>query len=167
MYVGNYDFWYESSQLVQQLIRNKNKRNAEKIAELQAVYPAFLRQQSQEQTGHRPPPSAGQADAWRRCPAPSRRYPFVGFTPGAGDRQGRALCRRTSRKTVDGVQLLDKVSFIVEPRMTRSPSSARTRSRRRPCSRSSWASWSRMRARSSGASPRQPELLPQGQHRVF
>lgn len=35
MYVGNYDFWYESSQLVQQLIRNQNKRNEEKIKELQ------------------------------------------------------------------------------------------------------------------------------------
>ena len=37
MYVGNYDFWYESSQLVQALIRNKNKRNEEKIAELQKI----------------------------------------------------------------------------------------------------------------------------------
>ena len=36
MYVGNYDFWYESSQLMQNLIRSKNKRNEEKIAELQA-----------------------------------------------------------------------------------------------------------------------------------
>ncbi len=41
MYVGNYDFWYESSQLVQQLIRNKNKRNEEKIAELQTFISRF------------------------------------------------------------------------------------------------------------------------------
>ena len=41
MYVGNYDFWYESSQLIQQLIRNKNKRNEEKIAELQTFIARF------------------------------------------------------------------------------------------------------------------------------
>ena len=41
MYVGNYDFWYESSQLVQQLIRNQNKRNEEKIKELQEFVARF------------------------------------------------------------------------------------------------------------------------------
>ena len=41
MYVGNYDFWYESSQLIQQLIRNKNKRAEEKIAELQTFIARF------------------------------------------------------------------------------------------------------------------------------
>ena len=41
MYVGNYDFWYESSQLVQQLIKNQNKRNEEKIKELQDFISRF------------------------------------------------------------------------------------------------------------------------------
>ena len=41
MYVGNYDFWYESSQLIQSLIKNKNKRNAEKIEELQTFIARF------------------------------------------------------------------------------------------------------------------------------
>ena len=41
LYVGNYDFWYESSQLIQSLIKNKNKRNAEKIEELQTFIARF------------------------------------------------------------------------------------------------------------------------------
>ena len=82
MYVGNYDFWYESSQLVQaMLISNQNKRNEEKIKELQLIH----RRAS-------PPtsPRAKQATARRKLldkltveemPASSRRYPFVGFQP--------------------------------------------------------------------------------------
>ena len=41
MYVGNYDFWYESSQMVQAMIRNKNKKNQEKIEELQLFIQRF------------------------------------------------------------------------------------------------------------------------------
>ena len=78
MYVGNYDFWYESSQLVQQLIRNKNKRNEEKIAELQTFISRFAANKAKSK----------QATSRRRLldklsveemPASSRRYPFVGF----------------------------------------------------------------------------------------
>jgi ATPase subunit of ABC transporter with duplicated ATPase domains len=60
LYVGNYDFWYESSQLIQQLIRNKNKRNEEKIAELQTFVSRFAANKVQEQAGHLPPQTAGQ-----------------------------------------------------------------------------------------------------------
>ena len=79
MYVGNYDFWYESSQLVQALIRNKNKRNEEKIAELQAFVSRFAANKSKSK----------QATARRKLldklsveeiPCSTRRYPFVGFT---------------------------------------------------------------------------------------
>ena len=79
MYVGNYDFWYESSQLMQNLIRSKNKRNEEKIAELQAFISRFSANKAKSK----------QATARRRLldklsveemPASSRRYPFVGFT---------------------------------------------------------------------------------------
>ena len=41
MYVGNYEFWYESSQLIQKMIRDQNKKNAEKIKELQAFIQRF------------------------------------------------------------------------------------------------------------------------------
>ena len=111
MYVGNYDFWYESSQLVQQLMRNKNKRNEEKIAELQAFISRFSANKAKSK----------QATARRRLldklsieeiPMSSRRYPFVGFSP---EREvGKDILFVTDvSKTVDGVKLLNKVSFIM------------------------------------------------------
>ena len=111
MYVGNYDFWYESSQLVQQLIKNQNKRNEEKIKELQDFISRFSANKSKSK----------QATARRKLldkltveemPASSRRYPFVGFTP---DREvGKDILFVTDvSKTIDGVKVLDKVSFIV------------------------------------------------------
>ena len=110
-YVGNYDFWYESSQLIQQLIRNKNKRNEEKIAELQTFIARFAANKSKSK----------QATSRRRLldklsveemPASSRRYPFVGFERAR--EVGKDILFVTDvSKTVDGVKLLDKVSFIV------------------------------------------------------
>ena len=111
-YVGNYDFWYESSQLMQQLIRNKNKRNEEKIEELQAFISRFSANKAKSK----------QATARRRLldklsleemPASSRRYPFVGFTR---EREiGKDILFVTElSKTADGVKLLDKVSFTVQ-----------------------------------------------------
>ena len=111
MYVGNYDFWYESSQLVQNLIKQQNKRNEDKIRELQEFISRFSANKSKSK----------QATARRKLldkltveelPASSRRYPWVGFTP---DREvGKDILFVTDvSKTVDGVKLLDKVSFIV------------------------------------------------------
>lgn len=111
LYAGNYDFWYESSQLVQQLIKNQNKRNEEKIKELQDFISRFSANKSKSK----------QATARRKLldkltveemPASSRRYPFVGFTP---DREvGKDILFVTDvSKTIDGVKVLDKVSFIV------------------------------------------------------
>ena len=110
MYVGNYDFWYESSQLVQTLIRNKNKRNEEKIAELQAFISRFSANKSKSK----------QATARRKLldkisveeiPCSTRRYPFVGFTREREVGKDVLFVTEVS-KTVDGVKLLDKVSFI-------------------------------------------------------
>ena len=111
MYVGNYDFWYESSQLMQNLIRSKNKRNEEKIAELQAFISRFSANKSKSK----------QATARRKLldkltveemPASSRRYPFVGFKmdrePGK-----EILAVEGLTKTVDGRKVLDNVSFRV------------------------------------------------------
>ena len=69
MYVGNYDFWYESSQLVQQLIRNKNKRNEEKIAELQTFIARFAASSSLEETAVQPSRSGSAAKAAGQSPA--------------------------------------------------------------------------------------------------
>ena len=79
MYVGNYEFWYESSQLIQRMIKQQNKKNEEKIAELQAFISRFSANKSKSR----------QATSRRKLldkltveelPASSRRYPFIGFT---------------------------------------------------------------------------------------
>ncbi len=78
MYVGNYEFWYESSQLIQRMIKLTNKRNEEKIAELQSFIARFSANKSKSR----------QATSRRKLldkltieelPASSRRYPFIGF----------------------------------------------------------------------------------------
>ena len=78
MYVGNYEFWYESSQLIQRMIKMQNKRNEEKIAELQSFIQRFSANKSKSR----------QATSRRKLldkltveelPASSRRYPFIGF----------------------------------------------------------------------------------------
>ena len=112
MYVGNYDFWYESSQMVQAMLRNKNKKNQEKIEELQLFIQRFSANKSK----------AKQATARRKLldkltveemPASSRRYPWVGFKP---DREvGKDILFVSDvSKTIDGVKVLDHVSFSVE-----------------------------------------------------
>ena len=111
MYVGNYDFWYESSQMVQAMLRNKNKRNQEKIEELQLFIQRFSANKAK----------AKQATARRKLldkltveemPCSTRRYPFVGFQP---ERElGKdVLTVKDVSVTVDGVRLLDKVYFSV------------------------------------------------------
>ena len=112
MYVGNYEFWYESSQMMQRLIRDQNKKKEEKIKELQEFVSRFSANKSKSK----------QATARRKLldkltveemPASSRRYPWVGFSP---DREvGKDILFVTDiSKTIDGVKVLDKVSFIVE-----------------------------------------------------
>ena len=112
MYVGNYDFWYESSQLVQQLMRNQNKRNEEKIKELQDFIARFSanKSKSKQATARRKLPDKLTVE---EIPASSRRYPYVAFSP---DREvGKDILFVTDvSKTIDGVKVLDKVSFIVE-----------------------------------------------------
>ena len=79
MYVGNYEFWYESSQMVQRMMKDQNRKNEEKIKELQLFIQRFSANKSKSK----------QATARRKLldkltveemPASSRRYPFVGFT---------------------------------------------------------------------------------------
>ena len=111
MYVGNYEFWYESSQMMQRLIRDQNKKKEEKIKELQEFVSRFSANKSKSK----------QATARRKLldkltveemPASSRRYPFVGFKmdrePGKEIRAVEGLT-----KTVDGRKVLDNVSFRV------------------------------------------------------
>lgn len=111
MYVGNYEFWYRSSQMMQRLIRDQNKKKEEKIKELQEFVSRFSANKSKSK----------QATARRKLldkltveemPASSRRYPFVGFKmdrePGK-----EILAVEGLTKTVDGRKVLDNVSFRV------------------------------------------------------
>ena len=111
MYVGNYDFWYESSQLVQNLIKNQNKQNEEKIKELQEFISRFSanKSKSKQATARR---KLLEKITLEEMPASSRRYPWVAFSP---DREvGKDILFVTDvSKTIDGVKVLDKVSFIV------------------------------------------------------
>ncbi|MGN0732691.1 MAG: ABC-F family ATP-binding cassette domain-containing protein [Emergencia sp.] len=111
MYVGNYEFWYESSQLMQKLLTNQKKRTEEKIKELQTFIQRFSSNKSK----------AKQATSRRKLldkltieelPASSRRYPFVGFTM---DREaGKDILQVDNlSKTIDGVKVLDNITFRV------------------------------------------------------
>ncbi len=111
MYVGNYDFWYESSQLIQRLIKDQNKKKEEKIAELQAFIARFSANASKSK----------QATARKKMldkitvddmPSSSRRYPFVGFIPNR-EAGKDILFVDGLTKTVDGVKVLDNVNFTV------------------------------------------------------
>ena len=109
MYVGNYDFWYESSQLVQSLLKNKNKRNQEKIEELQAFIARFAanKSKSKQATSRR---KLLDKLSVEEIPCSTRRYPFVGFQPERELGKDILTVKNVS-KTVDGVKLLDDVYF--------------------------------------------------------
>ena len=111
MYVGNYEFWYESSQMMQRMIRQQNKKTEEKIKELKTFIERFSANKSKSR----------QATSRRKLldnltveqlPASSRRYPFIGFDM---DRElGKEVLQVNGiSKTVDGVKLLNNVSFTL------------------------------------------------------
>ena len=111
LYVGNYDFWYESSQLIQKLVRDQNKKAEQKIQELQTFIARFSanKSKSRQATSRR---KLLDKITVEELPASSRRYPWVGFKAEREPGKDRLFVTEVS-KTVDGVKLLDKVSFIV------------------------------------------------------
>ncbi len=111
MYVGNYEFWYESSQLMQRLIKQQNKKNEDKIRELQTFISRFSANKSKSR----------QATSRRKLldkltveemPASSRRYPFIGFDM---DREAGKDILSVSEltKSEDGHTLFKNLSFTV------------------------------------------------------
>ncbi|MGL4738197.1 MAG: ABC-F family ATP-binding cassette domain-containing protein [Cellulosilyticaceae bacterium] len=111
MYVGNYDFWYESSQMIQSLMKAQNKKQEEKIKELQSFITRFSanKSKSKQATSRR---KLLDKITLEEMPASTRRYPFVSFTQ---DREvgNEILFVDGVSKTVDGVKLLDNVTFRV------------------------------------------------------
>lgn len=111
IYVGNYDFWYESSQLMQRLISDQNKKADEKIKELQAFVARFSANKSKSNQATSRKKLIDKL-SYEEMPASSRKYPFVAFQM---DRElGKdVLWVDGISKTVDGVKVLDTVSFVV------------------------------------------------------
>ncbi len=111
MYAGNYDFWYESSQLMNQLIKNQNKKKEEKIKQLEEFIRRFSanKSKSKQATSRKKILDNIQLE---EMPASSRKYPFVSFTQ---DREvGKDVLEvKEVSKTIDGIKVLDKVSFFI------------------------------------------------------
>jgi ATPase subunit of ABC transporter with duplicated ATPase domains len=109
MFVGNYEFWYESSQLMQKIMKDQNKKSEDKIKELQSFIQRFSanKSKSKQATSRKKLLDKITVD---ELPISSRRYPFVGFTidrPIGKD----VLFVEGISKTVSGVNVLDNVTF--------------------------------------------------------
>lgn len=111
LYVGNYDFWYESSQLALQMAKDQNKKKEEKIKELQDFIARFSANASKSKQATSRKKLLDKITLEDIQPS-SRRYPFVGFKPerevGNDILTVKDLC-----KTIDGVKVLDNINFLV------------------------------------------------------
>lgn len=109
MYAGNYDFWYESSQLMQRLIKNQNKKKEDKIKELQEFIRRFSanKSKSKQATSRK---KILDTLTIEEMPASSRKYPFVGFEM---EREAGKdiLFVEGLTKTINGVKVLDNLTF--------------------------------------------------------
>ena len=111
IYVGNYDFWYESSQLAARMANDANKKKEEKIKELQNFIARFSANASKSKQATSRKKLLDKISLDDIKPS-SRKYPYVAFTP---EREiGNDLLRvENLSKTIDGVKVLDNVSFIM------------------------------------------------------
>ncbi|MCM3664253.1 ATP-binding cassette domain-containing protein [Mesobacillus subterraneus] len=111
LYVGNYDFWYESSQLALRMQSDTNRKKEEKIKELQAFIARFSANASKSKQATSRKKLLDKISLDDIKPS-SRKYPYVGFTP---EREiGNDLLRVDGlSKTIDGVKVLDNISFIM------------------------------------------------------
>ena len=112
MYVGNYDFWYESSQLALQLAKDQNKKAEEKIAQLKEFIARFSSNASKAKQATARKKQLDKIEIEEIQPS-RRRYPYVGFTP---EREigNEVLEVEGLTKTIDGVKVLDNVSFRLD-----------------------------------------------------
>jgi ATPase subunit of ABC transporter with duplicated ATPase domains len=111
IYVGNYDFWYESSQLASRLSSDANRKKEEKVKELQAFIARFSANASKSKQATSRKKLLDKISIDDIKPS-SRKYPYVNFTP---EREiGNDLLRVEGlTKTIDGVNVLNNVSFIM------------------------------------------------------
>ncbi|WP_053957332.1 ABC-F family ATP-binding cassette domain-containing protein [Inediibacterium massiliense] len=111
LFVGNYDFWYESSQLALKLMKDQNKKKEEKIKELQTFIARFSSNASKARQATSRKKLLDKINVEDIEPS-SRRYPFVGFTPEREAGKDILTVEGIS-KTIDGVKVLNNISFVM------------------------------------------------------
>ncbi|CCY79697.1 putative uncharacterized protein [Mycoplasma sp. CAG:877] len=111
LYVGNYDFWYESSELLQKQMRDSNKKKEEKIKELQAFIARFSANASKSKQATSRKKMLDKIQLDEIVPS-SRKYPYIDFK--IEKPAGKEILKvENLTKIVDGKKILDKVSFTV------------------------------------------------------
>jgi ATPase subunit of ABC transporter with duplicated ATPase domains len=111
LYVGNYDFWYESSQLALSLMKDQNKKKEEKIKQLQDFIARFSANASKSKQATSRKKMLDKINIEDIQPS-TRRYPYVGFTMEREVGNDILMVENLS-KSIDGVKILDNVSFTV------------------------------------------------------
>jgi len=111
LYAGNYDFWYESSQLMVKQMKEANRKKEEKIKELQEFIQRFSANasKSKQATSRKRALEKIQLDDIRPS---SRKYPYIDFRP-AREIGNEVLTVENLSKTIDGVKILDNISFVL------------------------------------------------------
>ena len=111
MFVGNYDFWYESNQLMQELIRNQNKKMEQKKKELQDFIARFSANasKSKQATSRKKQLEKLQFEDMQ---VSNRKYPYIEFKP-EGEAGNNMLKVENLTKTVDGEKVLNNISFTI------------------------------------------------------
>lgn len=111
LYAGNYDFWYESSQLMIRQMKEANKKKEEKIKELQEFIQRFSANasKSKQATSRKRALEKIELDEIRPS---SRKYPYIDFRPNR-EIGNEVLTVKNLSKTIDGVKVLDHISFIL------------------------------------------------------
>ena len=111
LYAGNYDFWYESSQLLIKQMKEANRKKEEKIKELQEFISRFSANasKSKQATSRKRALEKIQLDEMRPS---SRKYPYIDFRPNR-EIGNEVLMVDGLSKTIDGVKVLDNISFTL------------------------------------------------------
>ena len=111
LYAGNYDFWYESSQLLIKQMKEANKKKEEKIKELQEFISRFSANASKSKQATSRKRALEKIELDEIKPS-SRKYPYIDFRP---DREigNEVLCVEHLSKTINGEKVLDDISFIL------------------------------------------------------
>ena len=111
LYAGNYDFWYESSQLMIRQMKEANRKKEEKIKELQEFIQRFSANASKSKQATSRKRALEKIELEDIRPS-SRKYPYIDFRPNR-EIGNEVLTVEHISKTIDGEKILDDISFIL------------------------------------------------------